>query len=216
MGATLRLRRRSAGSRTGFTLIEVVISAVLTMIVVLIVGAAIDVTARQTRAEVARLETAAAARRILQQVERELGDAGGDLDAAVDYVTPSRAAGGANLTTLRFRQRRALTGVLATDWPEPEITYALVAAPGETFGNGTDDDADGVVDERALARTQGGTTVVLDEGVTRFLVNRAAGSDVVQVTLEIARGHERRRVTTNEGAAITHLTASVLMRNPAQ
>src|SRR5690606_20124167 len=66
------------------------------------------------------------------------------------------------------------------------ITYQLVTN-GDTPGVGDDDDGDGVFDERRLVRVQAGQTVALDESVTVFDIDRAAGSDMITITVEVSR-----------------------------
>jgi type II secretory pathway pseudopilin PulG len=181
-------------SRHAFTLVELVVSAAVLSAVLLLLGSALNTSAQVSRFDLARAEAMSQSRKVIQQLTRELSSSGGH-EGGTDRVTPTRAVGGAGLTTITFAERIALTGVEANDWSATPITYRLVAN-GDTPGNGVDDDRDGVTDEQRLERVSGGQTVVLDQSVTLFTIDRALGSDMITITLEVSRPYRTAGVAT--------------------
>ena len=105
-----------------------------------------------------------------------------------------------NGSRVEFQRRVAFDGA-ATDW-STKIAFDLIDSPGETAGNGIDDDGDGVVDERMLVRIQDGITVRLADGVTELDFGRVQEEHEMSLTITIsARGLEegeelRRRRST--------------------
>lgn len=209
--------------RAGFSLLEVVISVAIFTSIMLMLSYAVQANARQTNVDMAQFEASAAARRIMQQIVRELQDTGAHSGGA-DKITPTRAAGGSNVNTLVFRRRIAMTGNEGTDWEANPITYQLVTSPGEVPGDNDDDDRDGVFDERRLVRSHaailGGAQMTMDDSVTLFRIDRVVGSDLVTVSLEVSRGYARKGQSTlardtlqlNEWAR-ARLVTNVLLRN---
>lgn len=212
-------------TRQGLTLVEVVISLGILLGIMLVVTTTVGETATLTAQETAFSDAARETRGLLQQVVRELSDSGVHAAGLDHIVQPSRAATTANGSTLDFQKRIALSGVETTDWegytsavpvttaPNVRIVYDLSAAPGETPGNGIDDDKDGLVDEQRLRRRRmqgtnpvaGSQTVILSEAVTMFRVDRVAGSELITVTIETGRSFAgngkaesaRMRLSTN-------------------
>lgn len=128
-------------------------------------------------------------------------------------MTPESPYRGSGLTTITFVERVALTGVEATDWASDSITYRLVQN-GDTPGDGDDDDGDGVFDEQRLERVSAGRTVVLDESVTLFRIDRAAGSDMITITLEVSRPYKTAGLTAGpEDWVRVRTVTNVYLRN---
>lgn len=201
--------RRTSTIR-GYTLLEVVVSAAILLMILVVVTTTLDQTATVARFDQAQNDASSSARRILGQMTRELADAGGS--NGVDHCSPDRATGAAVGTAVIFQQRRQITGTDATDWPDAAITYTLQDDPQDAPGDGIDNDKDGVIDERQLVRTQSGSTLVLDASVTSFRVDRAVGSDVLTLTLEVSRGWQRKVAQQGDWAR-TRLVTNVLLRN---
>lgn len=197
--------------RTGVSLVELVVAAAILATLLLFLGSAVDQSARSSRFDLARSEAMTSARRILQQLTRELGTSGGHENGG-EHCAPGRNVAAAGLTQLTFAMRTGLSGVEAGDWSTP-ITYRLVP-DGDTPGNGLDDDRDGVQDEQRLERVQDGQTVVLDESVTAFTIDRALGSDVITITLEVSRAYQTAGLVQGpRDWARVRLVTNVYLRN---
>jgi type II secretory pathway pseudopilin PulG len=183
-------------SRRGFTLVEVTVVTAIFIGLMYVISTVLDSNAKATRFDVASNDAANVTRRLVRQLCAELVNSGSDDDT--DFMTPTRAAGSGTdsdtgellaVNSITFQVRSGVTGDPATDWG-PAITYALQAEEGETAGNDVDDDKDGLTDEQALVRTQGGATVVLARNVLAFEIKRAAGSDAIQVLITTGRAYE--------------------------
>ena len=219
--------------RRGFSLLEVVISTSLLVFIMLIVAIAVQNNAEQSRFDLATNEAAAAARKIMAQISRELSNSGGELGGIGETVTPPFGAGGTINGTahsvfprmfngsdnnFRFRARETVVAVGST-WG-PEISYRLenrLPITEASFDDGIDDDKDGVIDERALVRVQAGVPdVVMDNSVTTFRIDRTGGSDVLTVTLEVARGWQLKPITDPRDSARVRLVTNVTVMNRMQ
>lgn len=198
--------------RRGFTLVELMISTAMITTILLILSTLVHESATATKADLARNEAMAAARKIIQTIARELSASGGH-EGGSDHVTPTRAAGG-TADSITFAMRTGLTGVEANDWGSP-ITYQLVAT-GDTAGDNDDDDGDGIWDERQLRRVQDAWVTVLDESVTLFTIERAAGSDMITITVEVSRFATPPRTGVVQGPqdwVRARLSTNVFVRN---
>ena len=119
---------RIRSARRGFTLLEVMISIGLLLLMMLFVAYALQASARATRYDLAYTEASASARKILQQIVRELSSSGGS--GGVDYVDPSRASGGTQSTlTLSVQTHVGDIGNVDGVWSTP-ITYGLTGSTG--------------------------------------------------------------------------------------
>lgn len=197
--------------RQGFSLVEVVVSAGILAMLISLTASALSVSARSTKYDLARTEATSQARKIMQQLSRELAGAGGH-EGGTDLCTPSRAAGAVNATSITFSTRTGLSGVEANDWTTP-ITYRLVAN-GDAAGDNDDDDRDGVFDEQRLERVQNTFATTLDESVTLFEIDRDAGSDMITITLEVSRPYQIAGVVQGgQDWVRTRLVTNVYVRN---
>jgi len=123
-------------------------------------------------------------RQSLRAITNELRDSGFG-DDGTDHVTSHPAVQTVSTDRVIFQRRMAFEGTPA-DWSTP-ITFELVGSPGENAGNGIDDDNDGTVDERRLARTQDGATTILADGFDVMNITRQLGENWLQVTLGSSR-----------------------------
>lgn len=178
------------------SLLEVVIAGGVLTTVLLFVGGATVSSVNAANFDMASTTISSNLHRSLDEITRELRDAGGD-EFDNDYVTthPYATTAAITLPSVTFRRRIGLDAVAATDalnnWSAP-ITYQLADGVGEDSSNGVDDDGDGLVDERRLTRTQNGLTTTLSDDVVAFRVTRdptTLEADELQVSLTLARGY---------------------------
>jgi prepilin-type N-terminal cleavage/methylation domain-containing protein len=137
---------RRSHRRSGFTLLEVVISSALLGVVL---GASMMITLSGKRAFAegnTRARAEAKARRALERVVAELANAG------IDALTPAIAADGTVSTaTLTFDPLQSVQAGAAVWGTSTRI--ARVASP-EDPNDGVDNDSDGLVDEGVITLTR--------------------------------------------------------------
>ncbi len=192
----------------GMTLVEVVISSAIMVGLMFVISTAIQSNADAVRFDMAANDTDTAARKAIRSIAEELANSGAD-DAG-DYVTPDRTDGtsGGTVDSITFQPRLAVTGD-ASDWGTA-ITYQLEDSLGENSATAADDDNDGLTNEQALVRIQGGAKTIIDHGVLAFTVERAAGSDIITITITVGRAYERSK----NGVPITRtFRSSIKVRN---
>lgn len=163
------MARHQLRTRSGMTLVELMISlAILTMIVGAM--AAATLSAQQAfRASMERGELDTSARRVVDRIAEELRTA----SRAGLVPTPVAPLGS---TMLQYQRNAGWTGG-AVVWSAP-LLIALVESPRDPV-NGNDDDGDGIVDERCVSWTRDSGTA--DEittlwacGVPRFAEGETA------------------------------------------
>lgn len=207
----------NARHRRGFTLLEVTIATSIFLMALVLVSVTLQTNADQARFDTAMSEATMGARKVLQEMTRELTESGAD---ATGEKCSLGSTGAANVTSgVTFQMRQNIPATGNATWGSA-ITYSLQQDGTEIYGvsgNGLDDDNDGVVDERALVRSQAGTpTVILDPGITFFRLDRDAGSNCVTITVEVSRGYERKKkvagTATGQWARV-RMTGSVMLMN---
>lgn len=144
-------------------------------------------------------------RQSLRAITNELRDSGFG-DDGTDHVTSHPAIQTVSTDRVIFQRRIAFEGTPA-DWSTP-ITFELVGSPGENAGNGVDDDNDGTVDERRLARTQDGATTILADGFDVMNITRQLGENRLQVTLGSSRS-----LRHGTAPVVRQTTATIGLRN---
>jgi hypothetical protein len=204
-------RRVRGGGEAGVTTLEVVMAAVIFAIIILVVGAMLRAQADDLRSTLVKQEMEGSMRRLLDDLTREIADAGPDR-----VPTHPRSATTAR-SDIRFSKRMTLespTG--AGDWSR-EITYELGPGSGggrqENPNNKKDDDGDGLVDESWLRRRETGSGVpsggqpgsgsiwhAVGDDILALTFRRVANTDYIEITLEVGRkvGEqvERRTLST--------------------
>jgi prepilin-type N-terminal cleavage/methylation domain-containing protein len=199
-------RASQAGSRRGFTLVEMAMSLGLMGLVVGAVTAIQQRTAEHSRAMIARGQAERRAIRSLERVSEEM------IGLAQTMLTPdpSTAFGAA---TIEFRRPTGVDGAGAVTWTGA-FRIGLQAEFGE-LDNGLDDDGDALVDERRLVLTRNAgmaneSAVVLCKGVAELLAGETAnGADdngnglIDEAGFSVSRTGDllRIRITVQEPAA---------------
>lgn len=210
-----------------FSLIEVLLASSMLIVVLGVMTLMVEKNAEAAKFDLASGAAGHGGRKILQQISRELVEAGGDefgnewlTSHAYGLTTAAPVPPAAPFSTLTFRTRTSSDVVAAADAADnwsTVITYSVQASPGEIPNNALDDDNDGLVDEQTLVRTQDGATVVLDQGVLRFQVSRDGvnNPDQVRLLIEVGRGHDVRPGATTRFVSRVFET-TLLVRNRAQ
>ena len=186
-------------NQKGFTLIEVVISAGILAIMMVVVYALLASSTRSFQQQSVQVWLDGNARDQCDRISRELLDAG---RSTLFPLNPN------NSTTLSFQRVTGFTGGALVYGPV--IQYSWVLDPAET-DNGVDDDGDGLVDEGRLIRTEAGQTVILIRDALQedgLQFTRLAGQDSVNITLTLQRRDGSRTVVTRVA------TTTVRLRNP--
>jgi len=162
------LKRSSHGSRpsrrSGFTLLEMIVSMATLAIVLGSVGMFQKRSEEQSRSALARERAETSARRALDRVATEMRGVGQSLL----NPDPTSALG---TSTITFQKPSSVTNAGVVVWTSPS-RLRLELEAGET-NDGTDEDGDGLIDERRLVfvRDVGALTertVVLCTGISEL------------------------------------------------
>lgn len=167
----MRRFHRSRGRRAGFTLVEVLLSAVILASILGVVALVQDRGRNAAHSSNAYTDANVKASRAVDRVVRELLPMGGDSATP----SPSNALG---TDTLTYQLSEGIVGGVV-QWSAPR-RIELQMAPGEA-DNGVDDDGDGLVDERALVLTLDvGTadqrSAILCDQITELFVGETANA----------------------------------------
>lgn len=161
-------------SRSGFTMIEMVIVVAVMGMVLGAVGMFQKRGNEHTQALIERSEVEARARRGLEKVVSELTGVGQSL-LVPDPISPMGTA------TLSYQHPLGINGAGVVNWG-PSSRLQLELEPGEA-DNGSDDDGDGLIDEQRLVLirevgTANESSVVLCRGIAELGTSETAnGSD---------------------------------------
>ncbi len=142
----MRIQSNDCRTRSGFTLLELVIAAALLS---LVIGAAglVQMRARDaSRTGMGREEVESRGRRTLDRVVQELQGVARNLL----FPDPSTNLGASSLT---YQHPTGISNLGVVLPPDTQTSLVLQLEPGET-NNGLDDDGDGLVDEQRLVLTQ--------------------------------------------------------------
>lgn len=188
------------GRTSGFTVFELTFSVALFALLTTVFAYTLLHASEEVHAGVWETDLSSSTRRVMQRLTTEISASGQARDGT-NYLTSHPPDATTITSSVTFHRRIGFAGD-ATDW-SPEITYALTDSPGEDPTNGIDDDGDGAIDERGLSRTQGGSTTLIVEGMTRFVVTRNNGSNLVTIDLTLARPDRIGRPATERQAMVT-------------
>jgi len=189
----------------GYTLLEVAIAVLLFLLFFSAIWRLLDRSSAAMNHGIRAASQDSVQRKIVERLSEELRDSGDDSGGA-DHVLSHPGGATTASSTLSFQRRIAFAGT-AADWGAP-ITYALAPSPGETPGNGSDDDGDGLVDEQQLTRNQNGQTLIIADGITSLTFTRNAGEYKVDFAVTIPRILDRDRPPV-----VRTLNATVALRN---
>lgn len=177
-------------NQAGFTLVELFVSTVLVAVAFTVAWGAFVEANEESDMTVHSIGLDVMLRATLDKVAEELTDSGTDLEGNEYVLSHPKDVAEMTKKNIQFRRRLGFSGDKTLDW-SPPVEFLMLPSPGETPGNGTDDDGDGVVDENRLVRVQGGQERTVSDDIIDVQFTREANGDIVTVTVTGARGITR-------------------------